>query len=156
MRALPGDITSVTRRPGGVKEPRRRVGNWNGRPAFALATRRGYPEAMATSPRGPARGSRRGTGPARAPRKRAGAGAPRATPAHRAAQPVGDLAFRLLHDANSGLPRIDYLGRLLTEVLESSGADGAALWLREGSRLVRCGLTARHPASFRFSAARDR
>ncbi len=65
-------------------------------------------------------------------------------------EPAGDLAFRLLHDASSGLPRADYLGRVLSVVLENSGADRASLWLREGARTVRCSLTASHAASFRF------
>ena len=71
------------------------------------------------------------------------------------AEPTGAFAFRLLHDANSGLPRIDYLDRTLAELLDASGADMAALWLREGSRVVRCRRSAGRPGSFRLETVRS-
>ena len=109
---------------------------------------------MAKGRRTPEGGSPPRRAPLRARGVRTADNAPRAVPARLAAAPLGDLAFRLLHHANSGLPRIDYLAEVLNEVLEASGADRVSLWLREGARLVRCGRTRGRPASFRYETVR--
>jgi len=89
---------------------------------------------------------------------RSGARAARLPGATAAADPVrvSGLSHQLLHEANGGLPRIDYLARLLELLLDFSGADGAALWLREDSKVVRCEARAGHAASFGFATLRPR
>lgn len=67
---------------------------------------------------------------------------------------ISAVSHQFLHDANSGLPRIDYLARLLEMLLEFSGADSASLWLRENTKVVRCGASAGRPGSFRVATLR--
>jgi signal transduction histidine kinase len=69
---------------------------------------------------------------------------------------ISALSHQLLHEANSGLPRIDYLARLLESLLEFSGTDGAWLWLKEDAKVIRCDARAGQSASFRYVTLRER
>ena len=86
------------------------------------------------------------TGPVRRPRKAA-----RERPADLGPERVNALAYRLLHDADNGLPRSDYLARALATIVEFSGASAASLWLREGSKVARFSTTAARPGSLRVA-----
>jgi two-component system NtrC family sensor kinase len=80
----------------------------------------------------------------RRPRK-----AVRGSPADLGPEHVSALSYRLLHDADNGLPRSDYVARALATILEFSGAGAASLWLREGPKVVRFSATAARLPSLR-------
>ncbi len=80
----------------------------------------------------------------RRPRK-----AVRGSPADLGPEHVSALSYRLLHDADNGLPRSDYVARALATILEFSGASAASLWLREGPKFVRFSATTARPSSLR-------
>ncbi len=78
----------------------------------------------------------------RRPRK-----AVRRSPADLGPEHVSALSYRLLHDADNGLPRSDYVARALATIVEFSGASAASLWLREGPKVVRFSATTARPPS---------
>ena len=73
----------------------------------------------------------------------------RGSPADLGPEHVSALSYRLLHDADNGLPRSDYVARALATILEFSGASAASLWLREGPKVVRFSATTARSSSFR-------
>ncbi len=85
-----------------------------------------------------------GAAPVRGPRN-----AVRVSPADLGPDHVSALSYRLLHDADNGLPRSDYVARALDTILEFSGASAASLWLREGPKVVRFSAAKARPSSFR-------
>ena len=78
----------------------------------------------------------------RRPRKAVRGSPPDLGPEH-----VSALSYRLLHDADNGLPRSDYVARALATIVEFSGASAASLWLREGPKVVRFSATTARPPS---------
>lgn len=108
------------------------------RPAPAASLAGCYPEKMASKSTTPRAAS------VRSPRKAA-----RGSPADRGPEHVSTLSYRLLHDADNGLPRSDYVARALDTILEFSGATAASLWLCEGPKVVRFSAAATRPSSFR-------
>ena len=102
------------------------------------------------------RAAQRGPSQAGRPPAARARAAPRRTAAPSAGSPdrASALSHQLLHEANSGVPRIDYLARLLELLLAFSGADTAALWLREDAKLIRCEAKLGRPRSFRIVVLR--
>ena len=79
----------------------------------------------------------------------------RGRPDDLSAERVSALSYRLLHDADNGLPRSDYITRALATIVEFSGASAASLWLREGPTVVRFSAAATRSAIIRVAIGDD-